>query len=74
MYLMLDSIVAFYIGCNTFFKRKMNILGTMVGVLFVSILSNGVTVLGLGVVYQYLFKGCLIFLAVATAKAGTRGG
>lgn len=71
-YLLLDSFVAAYIGSITFFKGKMNILGTVVGVFFVSILSNGVTVLGLGVVYQYLFKGCLIFLAVALAKAGTR--
>lgn len=71
-YLLLDSFVASYIGSITFFKGRMNILGTVVGAFFVSILSNGVTVLGLGVVYQYLFKGCLIFLAVALAKAGTK--
>ncbi len=70
-YLFLDAFVAAYIGSITFHKGKMNVLGTVVGVLFVSILSNGVTVLGLGVVYQYIFKGCLIFLAVALAKAGT---
>ena len=55
----------------TFYKGKMNILGTAVGVLFVSILTNGVTVLGLGGVYQYIFKGCLIFIAVAAARFGT---
>ncbi len=70
-YLLLDSFVASYIGSITFFKGKMNLLGTAVGVLFVSILSNGVTVLGLGVVYQYVFKGCLIFIAVAAARFGS---
>lgn len=70
-YLLLDSFVASYIGSITFYKGKMNILGTVVGVFFVSILSNGVTVLGLGVVYNYILKGCLIFVAVALAKAGT---
>lgn len=69
-YLLLDAFVASYIGSITFHKGRMNVLGTVAGVLFVSILSNGVTVLGLGVVYQYLFKGCLIFLAVALARAG----
>ncbi len=70
-YLLLDSFVASYIGSITFFKGRMNILGTAVGVLFVSILTNGVTVLGLGIVYQYIFKGCLIFVAVAAARFGT---
>lgn len=70
-YLLLDSFVASYIGSITFHKGRMNILGTAVGVLFVSILTNGVTVLGLGIVYQYIFKGCLIFIAVAAARFGT---
>lgn len=69
-YLLLDSFVASYIGSITFCRGRMNIMGTVIGVLFVSVLTNGVNVLGLGVVYQYLAKGLLIFIAVALARAG----
>lgn len=69
-YLLLDAFVASYIGSITFRKGRMNILGSVVGAFFVSVLSNGVTVLGLGIVYQYIFKGVLIFMAVMIARTG----
>lgn len=67
-YLLLDSFVAAYIGSITFRRGQMNIMGSVIGALMVSELTNGVTVLGLGVVYQYVFKGLLIFLAVMLAR------
>ncbi len=69
-YLLLDAFVASYIGSITFRKGRMNVLGTVVGAFFVSVLSNGITVIGLGVVYQYIFKAILIFIVVMIARSG----
>ena len=50
----------------------MNVSGTIVGAFFVSVLSNGIIVIGLGVVYQYIFRAILIFIAVIIARSGLK--
>ena len=72
IYLLLDAFVAAYIGSITFRKGQMNIMGTVIGALMVSELTNGVTVMGLDVAYQYVFKGLLIFLAVLLAHSSSK--
>lgn len=60
-----DCFVAVYIGTLLSKQNKFNILGTVVGALFVGFLSNFFTLMGLGASYKNLFNGVFIIVAVA---------
>ena len=60
-----DCFVAVYVGTLLSRNRRFNVIGTIVGALFVGFLSNFFTLIGFGAAMKNLFNGIFIILAVA---------
>jgi ribose/xylose/arabinose/galactoside ABC-type transport system permease subunit len=60
----LDVIAAVIIGGTSLFGGKGRIWGTLVGVLFLGCISNGMTLLNFGEYWQYVVRGGIILAAV----------
>lgn len=61
----LDSITAVVLGGTSLFGGRGTVLGTLVGAVIVGVFRNGLTLIGVQVVYQYLVTGMLVILAVS---------
>ena len=61
----LDAITAVVLGGTSLFGGRGVMLGTLVGVLIVGVLRNGLTLMGLPSIYQVLVTGILVIMAVA---------
>lgn len=61
----LDSIAAVLIGGSRLGGGKGTVIGTIAGVLIVSVLNNVFNLLGVNTFYQWIVKGVIILLAVA---------
>jgi ribose/xylose/arabinose/galactoside ABC-type transport system permease subunit len=59
-----DCFVAVYIGTLVSKGRKFNLVGTVIGALFVGLLSNFFTLQSLGPAYKNIFNGLFIISAV----------
>ena len=74
----LDVISAVVIGGTSLFGGVGSMWGTLVGAVTVGILSNGLTILGVGYFYQLIAKGFIIYIAILidrkTREAELRGG
>lgn len=68
---LMDSIAAAYIGMTTIKVSRPNIPGTLIGVLFIGIIDNGLTLIGVSYFFQYIAKGAIIILAVALSSRGS---
>ena len=62
---LLDAFAACYLGTLASRTGAVSIPGTLIGALFVSFLSNGLTILGLGASTRYALNGVFILLAMA---------
>lgn len=60
-----DCFVAVYIGTLISSRNKFNIIGSVIGALFVGFISNFITLMGMGIAYKNIFNGIFIILAVA---------
>ncbi len=60
----LDAIVSVIIGGNPFTGGEGSLRKTLVGVLFIAILNNGLSTLGMRDAYFYAYKGLLILVAL----------
>ncbi len=60
----LDSITAVVLGGTSLFGGRGVIFGTLLGALIVGVFRNGLTLTGVGSVYQVLITGILVILAV----------
>jgi ribose/xylose/arabinose/galactoside ABC-type transport system permease subunit len=60
-----DCFVAVYLGTLFSNTRRFNVVGTVVGALFVGFLGNFFTLIGLGAAFKNLFNGIFIILSVA---------
>lgn len=70
----LESITAVVLGGTSLFGGRGNILGTLLGALIVGIFRNGLTLMGVDSIYQWLITGILVILAVAVDQLSKRGG
>jgi fructose transport system permease protein len=61
----LDSITAVVLGGTSLFGGRGSIIGTLIGAVIVGVFRNGLTLIGVQVIYQYLVTGVLIILAVS---------
>jgi ribose transport system permease protein len=68
------ALAAVIIGGASLFGGRANVVFTLVGVLFVSVLINILVLVGLPYIYQELVKGLIIILAVALDAALRRKG
>ena len=69
----LESITAVVLGGTSLFGGRGSIIGTLLGALIVGIFRNGLTLMGVPSIYQWLITGVLVILAVAVDQM-TRGG
>ena len=58
-------ITAVVLGGTSLFGGRGGVLGTLVGAVIVGVFRNGLTLVGVEVIYQYLVTGVLIILAVS---------
>jgi len=68
----LDSITAVVVGGTSLFGGRGSVLGTLVGTLIVGIFRNGLQLLGVAAIYQFLITGVLVILAVAVDQLSRR--
>jgi fructose transport system permease protein len=61
----LDSITAVVLGGTSLFGGRGTVIGTLIGALIVGVFRNGLTLIGVQVIYQYLVTGILVILAVS---------
>jgi ABC-type xylose transport system permease subunit len=60
----LDVIAAVVVGGTSFTGGAGKISGTFVGILFMAVISNGMTLLNIDIHTQYIVKAVIVFLAV----------
>ncbi len=68
----LSTITAVVLGGTSLFGGRGTILGTLVGVLIVGVIRNGLQLIGVGAVYQILVTGVLVIVAVAVDQISRR--
>jgi len=61
----LDSITAVVLGGTSLFGGRGSMIGTLIGAVIVGVFRNGLTLIGVAVIYQYLVTGILVILAVS---------
>jgi fructose transport system permease protein len=61
----LDAITAVVLGGTSLFGGRGTVIGTLIGAVIVGVFRNGLTLIGVDVIYQYLVTGILVILAVA---------
>ncbi len=64
---LLDAFAAAFIGASTLRPGRFHIIGTVVGVLLIGVISNGLSLLGVATFWQYVVRGTLLLLAVFAA-------
>ncbi len=69
----LDVIAAVIIGGTSLFGGKGRIWGTLIGVLFLGSISNGMTLLNVSEYWQYVVRGAIILGAVLLNQILERG-
>ncbi|MBV9538269.1 MAG: ribose ABC transporter permease, partial [Acidisphaera sp.] len=69
----LDAIAAVILGGTSFVGGIGSIWGTLIGALIIAVLTNGLILLGVTDVWQYIVKGLVIIGAVALDRYRTRG-
>ena len=69
----LESSTAVVIGGTSLFGGRGTILGTLVGALIVGVLRNGLQLMGVQSIYQVLFTGLLVIIAVSIDQLSRRG-
>lgn len=60
----LDAIAAVVLGGTSLTGGKGRIVGTLIGVLIIGVLNNGLNLLGVSAFYQQVVKGVVILIAV----------
>jgi ribose/xylose/arabinose/galactoside ABC-type transport system permease subunit len=68
----LDAITAAALGGTAMSGGKGSVLGTILGVLIIGVLNNGMVLLGVSQFYQFIARGALLIIAVLIQRWFTR--
>lgn len=68
----LDAIAAVVIGGTSLAGGKGRLFGTLIGVLIIGVLNNGLNIIGVSAFYQQFIKGLVILLAVILDRKSSR--
>jgi fructose transport system permease protein len=68
----LDAITAVVLGGTSLFGGRGTVIGTLIGATIVGVFRNGLTLIGVEVIYQYLVTGILVILAVSVDQLSHR--
>jgi len=68
----LDSITAVVVGGTSLFGGRGGVIGTLIGTLIVGVFRNGLQLMGVAAIYQFLITGVLVILAVAVDQLSRR--
>lgn len=71
---LLDSIAASVIGGASLKGGEGNMLGTLLGVMLMAVIGNGLNLIGVSSFWQMVVTGCIIVFAVVTDQIGKAGG
>lgn len=69
---LLDAIAAVFIGASMHPQQRPNVPGTLVGVLFLGMVSNGLNLMGLDFNFRDAFEGLILVGAIALAVSQRR--
>jgi ribose transport system permease protein len=64
---LLNAFAAVFIGASSLRPGKFHILGTLIGVLLIGVINNGLSVLGVPTYWQYIVQGVLLVIALFSA-------
>ncbi|WP_088347175.1 MULTISPECIES: ribose ABC transporter permease [Rhodomicrobium] len=70
----LDAIAAVILGGTSFIGGIGSIWGTLIGALIIAVLTNGLILLGVSDIWQFIIKGLVIIGAVTLDRFRTQGG
>jgi ribose transport system permease protein len=70
----LDAIAAVILGGTSFVGGIGSIWGTLIGALIIAVLTNGLVLLGVSDIWQFIIKGLVIIGAVTLDRFRTQGG
>ncbi len=68
----LDAIAAVVIGGTSLAGGRGRLFGTLIGVLIIGVLNNGLNIIGVSAFYQQFIKGLVILLAVILDRKSSR--
>ena len=69
----LDAIAAVILGGTSFVGGVGSIWGTLIGALIIAVLSNGLILVGVSDIWQYIIKGLVIIIAVCLDRYRLKG-
>lgn len=61
---LLNAFAAVFIGASTLRPGQFHILGTVIGVLLIGVINNGLSVMGAPTYWQYIVQGSLLIVAM----------
>jgi ribose transport system permease protein len=70
--MLLDALAAVFLGASVIRPGQFHIVGTVVGVLVLGVLSNGMAYVNMPLEYQNLVKGAILLLGVSFTQLGRR--
>lgn len=68
----LDAIAAVVIGGTSLAGGRGRIFGTLIGVLIIGVINNGLNIMGVSAFYQQFIKGLIILIAVVLDRKSNK--
>jgi ribose transport system permease protein len=64
---LLNAFAAVFIGASSLRPGKFHIVGTLIGVMLIGVINNGLSVMGVPTYWQYIVQGVLLIIALFSA-------